>query len=81
MSPEEVLRHIQRILGDLAQAKNVSIGVIKESTALLGGELPIDSLDLATLVVELEDVAGYDPFCEGFVDFRTAGELSRLYTR
>jgi acyl carrier protein len=81
MSRPEVLGHIQRILEDLAEAKKVSIGAISESTELLGGELPIDSLDLAALVVQLEELTGYDPFSAGFVEFRTVGELSRLYTR
>jgi acyl carrier protein len=81
MSHAEVLAHIQRILGDLATAKGVPIGPIGESTALLGGDLPIDSLDLAALVVELEEITGCDPFQAGFTDFRTAGDLSRLYAR
>lgn len=79
MSNSEVLSHIQRILDDLARAKGDSIGTIAESTMLLGGGLPIDSLDLATLIVELEEITGYDPFHAGFIEFRTAGELSRLY--
>jgi acyl carrier protein len=48
---------------------------------LLGGGLPIDSLDLAGLVVELELATGLDPFKDGFVEFRTAGELADLYSR
>ena len=81
MSHTEILTHIQRILGDLANAKGVRIGTISESTTLLGGNLPIDSLDLAALVVELEEITGCDPFQAGFPDFRTAGELSRLYAQ
>ena len=81
MSHTEILAHIQRILGDLASAKGARIGTIDESTTLLGGNLPIDSLDLAALVVELEQITGRDPFQTGFTDFRTAGELSRLYAQ
>jgi acyl carrier protein len=81
MSHTEILAHIQRILADLAKAKGVRIGTVGESTALLGGDLPIDSLDLAALVVELEEITGHDPFQADFPDFRTAGELSRLYAR
>jgi acyl carrier protein len=81
MSQVEIMSLIQRILGDLASAKGASIGTVRESTRLLGGELPIDSLDLATLVVELEQVTGHDPFQSGFIEFRTVGELSRLYAR
>ena len=36
MSQTEILGHIQRILGDLANAKGVRIGTIDESTRLLG---------------------------------------------
>ena len=79
MSHTEVLGHIERILGDLARAKGVAIGAVGERTRLLDGALPIDSLDLATLVVELEQITGHDPFQSGFIEFRTAGELSRLY--
>jgi acyl carrier protein len=39
----------------------------------------MDSLDLAVLVVELEERIGKDPFKDGFVNFRTAGELADLY--
>ena len=81
MSNTEILGQIQRILADLVSAKGMQIGTVDESTQLLGGDLPIDSLDLATLVVELEQVTGRDPFVAGFIDFRTAGELSSLYAQ
>lgn len=48
-------------------------------TALLGGTVPIDSLDLATIVVELEAHFGVDPFKEGFIEFKTVDELAALY--
>jgi acyl carrier protein len=75
------MSHLQRILGDLATAKGARIPALSESSRLLGGDLPIDSLDLATLIVELEEVTGHDPFQAGLVDFRTAGELCQLYAR
>lgn len=81
MSAAEVLSQIQRILDELARAKGASVGAIGESTSLFGGGLPIDSLDVASLVVELDEITGYDPFRAGFVEFRTAGELARLYAR
>lgn len=52
---------------------------IDENTALLGGSLPIDSLDLAVIVIQLRDATGRDPFENGFIDFRTVGDLARLY--
>jgi acyl carrier protein len=81
MSHSEILVHIQRILLDLISAKGMRMGTVDESTELLGGDLPIDSLDLATLVVELEQVTGRDPFQAGFINFHTVGELSRLYAQ
>jgi acyl carrier protein len=48
-------------------------------TAQLGGAVPIDSLNLATIVVELEGQFGVDPFKDGFIDFKTIGETAALY--
>jgi acyl carrier protein len=42
-------------------------------------DLPMDSLDLATLIVELEISLGYDPFRDGFKVFHSVGELVALY--
>ncbi|PTA50812.1 hypothetical protein C9I43_09980 [Shewanella morhuae] len=42
-------------------------------------DLPMDSLDLATLIVSLEMSTGLDPFREGFKSFHTVGELIHLY--
>ena len=78
---------------DISQAQQKVIGILSESlkakghasdnlqadTPLLGGALPIDSLDLAALVVNLTEATGKDPFANGFVAFRTIGELARLY--
>jgi acyl carrier protein len=80
LTEPELLGHIQRILTDLVAARGEQAPPITESTMLLGGrDLTIDSLDLATLVVELEQVTNHDPFHTGFKDFRTVGELLRLY--
>lgn len=46
---------------------------------LLGEGLGLDSLDLATLVVSLEEKTGRDPFRAGFVMFQTVGELTDLF--
>ena len=42
-------------------------------------DLPMDSLDLATLVVTMEMLTGTDPFREGFKTFHTVEELTALY--
>ncbi|MEO7774991.1 MAG: acyl carrier protein [Steroidobacteraceae bacterium] len=41
----------------------------------------LDSMALAVLVVQLEEELGKDPFAEGFINFRTIGELAALYER
>jgi len=79
MNESQSLDHIRRILGQILEDKGHDIPSIGTETQLLGAELKIDSLDLATLVSEMEDVAGRDPFSDGFIEFRTAGELARLY--
>jgi acyl carrier protein len=78
---DEMVGRIERIIGDIAQAKGVARPNVDESTRLLGGGLPIDSLDLASLLVQLQEATDYDPFQAGFIEFRTVGELARLYLR
>ena len=81
MTEQEVLTQIEKLLADIADSKGEDAPKITPEVELLGGDLPIDSLDLASLVRELEDITGHDPFKDGFVDFRTAGELARLYVK
>jgi acyl carrier protein len=78
---DEMVERIERIIGDIAQAKGLARPKVDESTRLLGGGLPIDSLDLASLLVQLQEATDYDPFQAGFIEFRTVGELARLYLR
>ncbi len=42
-------------------------------------QLPMDSLDLATLIVKLELNTGIDPFRDGFKTFHNIGQLLALY--
>ncbi|MBO1256011.1 hypothetical protein J3L16_09970 [Alteromonas sp. 5E99-2] len=42
-------------------------------------DLPMDSLDLATLIVSLEMHTGLDPFRSGFKTFYNVGQLVELY--
>ena len=42
-------------------------------------DTPLDSLQLALVVVKLEEATGKDPFSNGFLPFRTVGELAALY--
>ena len=66
---------LRQILAD----KGSPAGEVTPDTPLLNGPLDIDSLDLATLVVALEEKTGLTPFANGFVLFHTAGELAGLF--
>ncbi len=81
MSKEEVLQHIQTLVNSALEDKGEDPQEVTAETELLGEGLGIDSLDLAMLVRELEQITGHDPFKDGFIDFRTAGELAKLYVK
>ncbi len=76
MSALDLIRtELRQILAD----KGATPGEVEPDTPLLNGPLDIDSLDLATLVVALEEQTGLAPFANGFVLFHTAGELAQLF--
>lgn len=81
MTEAEVLIEIHKIVSQTLDGKGLDPMPVEASTELLGGDLPINSLDLATIVSGLEEVCGFDPFAKGFIEFRTAGELAKLYAR
>lgn len=70
---------IQQTLTQILVEKGAVAPVIGHDTPMLNGPLDIDSLDLATLVVLLEEETGKTPFAQGFVMFHTAGELATLF--
>lgn len=70
---------IREDLRTLLEDKGAQTGEINADTPLLNGPYDIDSLDLATLVVALEEKTGLAPFANGFVLFHTAGELATLF--
>jgi hypothetical protein len=79
MSEKELLDKIGSIVTDMLLRKGHAAVDFDAHAELLGREGGIDSLDLALLVRELERITGKDPFRNGFVPFRDAGELARLY--
>jgi acyl carrier protein len=81
MNEQEVLAQIDTLVQRILTDKGETPSPITADVELLGGAIAIDSLDLAMLVRELEDVVGHDPFKDGFIDFRTAGELAKLYAK
>lgn len=57
-------------------------GVVEGQDAdALTGELGLDSLDLAVLVVSLEKELGTDPFRDGAATARTLGDLVSVYSQ
>ncbi|WP_114861013.1 acyl carrier protein [Azospirillum brasilense] len=76
---ETMFALIAEELARIAADKGETLPALGPDTRFLGGDLPIDSLDLATLLVVLEQRTGQDPFRAGFVQFNTVGELAALY--
>jgi acyl carrier protein len=74
-----VLDLILREVTGMLQGKGAAVPPMNRDTVFLGGDIDIDSLDLATLVVLLEEHTGFDPFRAGFRNFSTVGELADLY--
>lgn len=70
-----IAEELARIVAD----KGETLPPLTPDSVFLGGDLPIDSLDLATLLVVLEQRAGQDPFRAGLRQFTTVGELAALY--
>jgi acyl carrier protein len=79
MTIDQVNEQLQRLISEALAAKGVGEQKVSADTVLLGGDLSLDSLDLAGIVVNLSDLTERDPFAGGFIEFRTAGELARLY--
>lgn len=81
MTPDltHTLTLIAAELAVIVADKGESLPPLTVDSVFLGGGLPVDSLDLATLLVVLEQKLGCDPFRRGFRQFVTAGELAALY--
>ncbi|AWB07416.1 hypothetical protein A6A40_20495 (plasmid) [Azospirillum humicireducens] len=79
-APSPIFALIAEELGRIAADKGEVLPPLTADSRFLDGGLPIDSLDLATLLVVLEQRTGQDPFRDGFRQFTTVGELAALYT-
>jgi acyl carrier protein len=66
------------IIRDVIKQNNLPEPELKPETVILT-ETPLDSLALAEVVIRLETKTGKDPFAQGFINFRTIGELAELY--
>ncbi|WP_321490671.1 acyl carrier protein [uncultured Hyphomonas sp.] len=81
MTEEQVLETIVATITEILDDKGLDAPEITAETPVLGDELGIDSLDLATMVADLEGRIGFDPFSKGFIEFQTVGELAKLYVQ
>ena len=77
----EICEQIRVIVERLVLQKGQTPVPVDENTRFLGGTLPLDSLDLAVLVTELQTLTRNDPFQAGFKEFQTVGELAELYAQ
>lgn len=80
MTKEQLFATIHEGIGRVLADRGLPNQDIAVETVLLGSSLGIDSLDLATVVIELTEVTGRDPFKKGFIEFRTVGELIDLFS-
>lgn len=74
-----LLALINEELSAIMAEKGDVLPPLTADSVFLGGQSPVDSLDLATLLVTLERRLKVDPFRRGFRQFATAGELAALY--
>jgi acyl carrier protein len=80
MNKAEIQSVIETTLNQILDGKGDARVTLHGDTELLDGALPIDSLDLAQIVLELQSLTGRDPFEAGFIEFRTVGELAALFS-
>jgi len=76
-SRQELVNFIIQRLLQIERDKGVQSSVFGENTSLMNGS--VDSLDLAALVVELQQATNRDPFRNGLVAFDSVGDLAGLY--
>jgi acyl carrier protein len=68
-----IIERLQQVLKD----RGIPQASFSENSSLLNGT--IDSLDLAALVVELQQKTNKDPFKQGIISFESVGDLAALY--
>jgi acyl carrier protein len=77
----DVYALITKSVSDRIKEKGLQVPELRAETRMLGGELPLDSLDVAVIVIDMQQQVGVDPFASGFVEFYTIGELASLYQK
>lgn len=81
MNRDQATQAVKDVIAQIVTDKGETMPAIDETSVLLGADLPIDSLDLGAIVIELERLTGHDPFRDGIIEFRTVGELADLYVK
>jgi acyl carrier protein len=80
-SRQELTAFVVEAVEQLVRDKGGKVPAIGEDSSLVDGSIGIDSLDLAVVVVRLQEKTGKDPFSQGFVGFSTVRQLVDLYAR
>lgn len=73
---QTIVDTINKIRTDLSRDE-----ITPDDDHALTGEIGLDSLDLAVLVVSLKKALGVDPFRDGSATARTLGELVAVYEK
>jgi acyl carrier protein len=71
---------VSRAIGEVLDENRKPRAAFDRDSRILQ-DLDLDSLNLALLLVKLEERTGRDPFREGFENFTTVGELVALYQK
>ncbi len=71
-----LVKTINKVRTDLGREE-----LTPQDSDALTGEIGLDSLDLAVLVVSLEKEFGVDPFRDGSATARTLGDLVDVYSK
>lgn len=78
---EDVHALITKRIAERISEKGLQVPALTPETSILGGQLPLDLLDVATILVELVDDVGEDPFADGLVQFHTIGDLTDIFRK
>jgi acyl carrier protein len=79
MTVNEARDLIESILNRILAQKGLEKIHVRDDMRFLESDIQIDSIDLAVLLTGMEEATKKDPFKEGFRNFRTVGELARIY--
>lgn len=70
---------VLRVIAEVRADSGLPPAPIRDGDALGEEGLGLDSVDMATIVAELEAELDYDPFAHGSPSFQTVAEFVELY--